>query len=565
MACGRGLLLLSRLMSVAELVAASPQQRRWNEAGKVRRLLPEQLPKFDNVDVWNYSPCEHHDKATPDCQYRKCGGPPFAHQIKTALFSYVARGSIVGNSTGTGKTASALLTLVIAHMKGEPVRAVIVVPSTAVTQWVAETRRWVPGFKVSAVPPKTPKQQRIETYAKQWNVLIIGYHVFTLDYKHILKSNYKQVVVDDVDPMLNEQNATFTALDAICSKSTLTIVMNATIISMRLEQLYAATALIGGRDVWGSLASFKNRHIKKEKVWVTTKSGEKIRTYKAVGYKAMRQFKKKFDPMFIRITYEDLKGAMDIPSLITQQVYLEMSPKQRARYSELQKGVRTILNDKQMPHGTKAVNALAAFVIGSQICSGLFSLKTSSGSHETDGPGASPKLDWIESKLRGEWKKEKVVVYTKYRGAIKALQNRLDKVGIGYASISGANPDPEDRKKEMDRFWEDPNTKVMIISVSGERSLNLQNSRIMVMWDLNLNPGRMTQLAGRVRRVGSKYSHVLVVQLLMENSQEERYIAALAARQALVDTVYDENDENDDDNYLIPKMDPQEILRFISP
>ena len=122
------------------------------------------------------------------------------------------------------------------------------------------------------------------------------------------------------------------------------------------------------------------------------------------------------------------------------------------------------------------------------------------------------------------------------------------------------------RNDEMTRFWEDPDTKVMIISVSGERSLNLQNASILVMWDLQLNPARVAQIAGRVRRVGSTHKRVFVFELLMSDTQEERYMAALAARQTLFDFVYDVDTEGEDaDNLLIQKLDTEQILRLIQP
>ncbi len=277
-------------------------------------------------------------------------------------------------------------------------------------------------------------------------------------------------------------------------------------------------------------------------------------------------FKKKFDPMSIRITYEDIADDVTIPALVTEQVYLDMTKKQRDRYTELQGGVRTILGDNNMPDAQKAINALTAFTIGSQICAGTFALKTTSQSYEPDGPEASPKLDWIMDKLTDDWTDEKVVVYAKFRGSIIALQKRLEDEGIGFSTIWGVETDADVRNDEMTRFWEDPDTKVMIISVSGERSLNLQNASILVMWDLQLNPARVAQIAGRVRRVGSTHKRVFVFELLMSDTQEERYMAALAARQTLFDFVYDVDTEGEDaDNLLIQKLDTEQILRLIQP
>src|SRR5699024_6293320 len=134
-------------------------------------------------------------------------------------------------------------------------------------------------------------------------------------------------------------------------------------------------------------------------VWIVVSDGSKRRTYQTVGYKNLDLFKHKFDPMSIRITYEDIADDVQIPSLVTEQVYLDMTRTQRQRYEELQKGVRTIMDNQNMPAQQKAVNALAAFTIGSQICAGTFALKTTSSGYEPDGPEASPKLDWMMDKL----------------------------------------------------------------------------------------------------------------------------------------------------------------------
>lgn len=491
---------------------------------------------------------------------------------------YVTRNHIV-----THNTNSSLLTLALADHFGETVRAIAVVPSTAVGQWVAETERWVPGFKVRSIPPKTPKSVRLETYAADWNILVIGYHVYTKDFNPEKSGidpaslKIRQIIIDDVDPALKIDNVTYKALEATTKIAEMVIETNATSLQMNLMQLYAATCLIGAQKVWGSKSNFERNFIQKEKVSVWTKekqlrNGKMImvpverKVFRATGVKNINKFKQMFKPMSIRFTYEDIKDDVTIPALVAEQVFLEMSPKQKARYAELQEGVRTILDNKAMPAEKKAVSAMTAFTIGSQICAGTFALKTTDGGYEPDHPDASPKLNWIMSKLTDEWMDEKVVIYSKFRGSISTLQQRLTTEDIGYATIWGVEPDPDARKEEMDRFWNDPKCRVMIISVSGERSLNLQNASILVMWDMQLNPARVHQLAGRVRRAGSKNKKVYVFELLHTDTQEERYITALAARQALFDVVYDvEVSDEGSDSMLIEKLDPEQLLRLIRP
>lgn len=566
-------------VNLAKLLG-SPQVQRWHEASEVKVLEDIDMPRFS---VWNYDPCENHSTPQADCEYRACGGNPFKHQKVTATFSYIARKSMVGNSTGTGKTSSALLTLAIAKDMGERIKTVVVVPTISVRQWSAEVGRWTPGFKVQYIASKTPKPERLKTYASEWDLLIIGYHAFTRDVDHIAKVGCAQIVVDDVDPGLNIDNASYAALNKICRKVDMVIEMNATFLGTRLQQLYAASCLIGGKEVWGSINRFNQDYVKKEPVWIYPKKGSKggyrgntsyddkgremRKVMQMVGYKNLDSFIAKFSPQIIRYTYEDLEGDMAIPSMVSERIYLDMSPKQRRRYTELQEGVRTVLNNDSMPVDEKSLTALTLFTYGSQVCSSLSALKTSDGGFEPDGPEASPKLDWIMDKLDTDWREEKVVVYAKFKGVISSFQERLKSKGISYSTISGEVTDPEIRKSEMDRFWEDPSTRVMIISVSGERSLNLQVSRILVLIDLQLSPARVKQLAGRVRRIGSTHERVYVFQLLHTDSQEETYTKRLSAREELFIKIFEGGADSGEasDEMLIERLDPDELLRLISP
>lgn len=542
----------------------SPQMRRWNTASKVKKL--KTITDFPRLEVWNYDACPHHDKPTPQCSYRACGGDLYMHQKKTAVFSYMGRKTIVASSTGVGKTSSALATLALCHHYGEEVRAVAIVPSTAVLQWTNEIKRWAPGFTVASVPPKTPKKQRLTTYASKWNILVIGYHVFSRDYSHLMKCGVKQAIVDDVDPILDYRNQTHDAIASLTDECDLVVIMNATISSMRAEQVYSATNLIGGSSVWGTITNFTRNYVKKEKVWIKNRKGQVKQTFQTVGYKNLTSMMKKLRPMLIRYSYEDIADDLSIPRVIPQEVYLEMSPAQKKRMEELKSGIRTILNDKGKLAATKAVTALSMYTFACQITSGLFALKTSSKSYEPDGPQASPKADWLMDKLQGEWSEEKVIVYVKFKGSQLALGRRLEAAGIGYSTISGAVTDPQERQDEIDRFWNDPNTRVILISRSGERSLNLQNARITVVYDQIMNPGVFTQVAGRSRRVGSEHDLVLIVSLLMEDSHEERIPLALASRQAFQDYVYDETlDPDDNGTYLFQKLSPQDLLKLLAP
>jgi len=73
-----------------------------------------------------------------------------------------------------------------------------------------------------------------------------------------------------------------------------------------------------------------------------------------------------------------------------------------------------------------------------------------------------------------------------------------------------------------------------------------------------MNPSRMAQLAGRIRRDGSAHKHVFVHNLLTVNTQEERYLPLLEREQALADHIWDENNE------LFAQLNPMTLMQLIT-
>jgi SNF2 family DNA or RNA helicase len=198
------------------------------------------------------------------------------------------------------------------------------------------------------------------------------------------------------------------------------------------------------------------------------------------------------------------------------------------------------------------VTALSKLHYGSQICGGLATLG------EPDGPNTSVKMDRIMSMLLEELAGEKVVLFANYKNSVRALQARFREAGIGFETVWGEQPNRDARLASQNRFWDDKNCRVLIGTQAIEQSLNLQVSRHLINMDMIMNPARMAQLAGRIRRDGSAFKHVFVHNLLTVGTQEERYLPLLEREAALSNHIWDENNE------LFAQLDPFTLMRLIS-
>jgi SNF2 family DNA or RNA helicase len=519
-----------------------------------------------HLRFWNYDLCRVHrngwteevraadgavlehtvyDRPKPGC--RDCGIHFRQHQRVSILWLYLKKHGLLADTMGSGKTTSAggLIALLLESGELGPKpsgkgRVVITPRSPALGQWARELQRMMPRLNIAIATGS--RRKRAELYSQDWQVLLIGPEMLRNDLEMLLRIPLALYLTDDIDQLRNPENQTSYACDKMGQHADRYVIMSGTPLQKKLPELHAVLDGIGGLRAFGSLDTFTKNHVRYGFV-----DGAK----KVQGYRNLDIVKQKMAPMVLRRTTADFKD-VTLPTIVPDDVFLDLYPSQRRKYDELRKGVIQILKDEGPQ--TKHVTALSKLHYGGAICAGLAALG------EPDGPGTSMKMDWVINKVSpdGDLGDEKVIIFANLKHSIRALQDRLRAAEIGFTTVWGDAPKREDRDASQERFWTDPNCRVLLGTRAIEQSLNLQVSRHLINMDMILNPARMEQLAGRIRRDGSAYQHVFVHNLLTVNTQEERYLPMLEREAALAGHIWDENSE------LFEALDPMALLRLIS-
>lgn len=562
------------------------EDRREEIAWRLHEAKEWKLPELRH---WNYSLCRVHargwdeeirtdegeiltrkvtDRPKPGC--RKCGIHPRKHQRISISWLYFKKYALLADTMGSGKTTSAggLLAMLLetgelslfrdrADRFGGMGRAVIVPRSPALHQWNAELLRMIPGLNI--VVAEGTRKQRTQLYQQPWQVLLIGPEMLRMDIEMIERFDLCLVLTDDVDQLRNSQTKTSYEIDRLGSRGTYGmrpgtdrfVIMTGTPLQKRLPELHAVLDGIGGERRLGDIKAFERRHVRYGTVKEFNKEKGEFETKQVItGYKNLDIVKQQIAPLFLRRTAADLDD-VELPTIMPNDVFLDLYPAQRAKYAELKKGVLQIMREEGVQ--VKRPKALAQIHYGAAICAGLAALG------EPDTELSSVKMDWIQEQLTdGELASEKVVIFANLKNSIRALQNRLRREQIGFVTVWGEEPDKRKRMEAQERFWEDPNCQVLLGTRAIEQSLNLQVSRHLINMDMILNPARMEQLAGRIRRDGSAYQHVYVHNLLTVNTQEERYLPLLEREAALAAHIWDENSQ------LFNALSPMALLQLIS-
>lgn len=505
--------------------------KRQAAAWKLHNLKDFNLPK---LQYFNYDPCDKHDELVITCL--SCGLNPRKHQRVGIGWLYLAKKGLIGDSVGTGKTiqAAGLIAAIKEAGELEDSRCVVVCRPGAVPQWYSQLNRLLNGIIVTVATGS--KRQRNDRYSEPWDVLLMGYQMFVKDESKIKDNfNVQTIIVDDVDALRNFENQTAVAIKRMARDANRTVVMSGTPLQKRLDDMHSYLEPVGGREVLGSRNVFRRTYIREASFKQMSDSGNVSTVKKVVGYRDLDEFKRLIAPLVLRRTAADIDD-VDLPAIQPSNIILDPYESQMEKYRELKKGVLRIISEEG--EKVKRAVAVAKFLYGAQICTGLCAIG------EPDLPGTSVKLDWLENTLvDGDLSEEKVVVFINFKNTVRALHSRLDRHGVQYETIWGEVTNKQARFDAQDRFWNNPSKRVLIGTTAIEQSLNLQIARHLVNVDMILNPARMEQLAGRIRRDGSSYKTVYVHNLLTSGTQEEGYLPALEREQALIDFVWDGRSE----------------------
>lgn len=486
------------------------------------------------------------------------------YQHDGVAFMYLTRRLLLGDSTGLGKTVQSLRYLAELKRRGEltPSRpAVVGVPPNALEPtWIKDGFDvFMPGGRGASRPLRvvsldgdvTPRDRRRVYDLRYPEVILISYQTLIRDYRHMLEAYddpFSTCVWDEGSVFKSHGSQTAAAVKILGASSNRTVVLSATPIQTQLTDLHSILEALQLGRIFGTKEAFERRYYNMVvKTWMHAGKQRRARVRSdALPYLHLDELRDRLRPFYFRRTYTDVGSEM--PELSFSNRWVDMLPDQRTVYEATRR--------KELPPPGPG----RRFQL-QQRARYLKEIATSLQTFHPDAPDRSAKLDWLVDRIRGDWNVPgwdgaplKVVVYSAAKHTIITLMRRLDALGIGAVVMAGPGDapgnvpfpyglPPSQREPLRQRFFTDPNCRVLIGTSAIEMSLNFPVSPIMVNLDLPTNPARLTQLAGRVWRANSRYRFVHVINLLANHSVEAGILAVLQDRQHLIDTMNGEASE----------------------
>jgi SNF2 family DNA or RNA helicase len=239
-----------------------------------------------------------------------------------------------------------------------------------------------------------------------------------------------------------------------------------------------------------------------------------------VGYKNLSELRSLLDKVMLRRTKEDV---LDLPPKIHQIAYVDMSKNQKKIYEEVESAIK---------------NNIDKIKIHNDPLSQLIRLRQATGY-----PGIlstsiteSAKLDMLEDLVEVTTIHDKAIIYSQWETMTEVTRKRLSKYNPAYITGSVKS---EDRMKEVKRFQEDPNCKIIIGTIGAMGTgLTLNAASYVIFLDEPWNRALKDQAEDRAHRIGTKGT-VMVITIVCKGTIDERIMLLVQKKGKMADMLID--------------------------
>jgi SNF2 family DNA or RNA helicase/uncharacterized Zn finger protein len=419
-------------------------------------------------------------------------------------------GSLLADDMGLGKTLQVIAALL--HLKEtgqlDTRKALVVAPTSLLTNWSHEIARFAPDLRVQIYHGGARSLAPDEH-----DIVLTSYGLVRTDSKLLGKHHWRALVIDEAQNIKNPGSAQTKAIKRL--QADIRIGMSGTPVENRLLE-YWSLFDFSNRGYLGS-----QKHFQAEFANPIERDRDQNR---------LERFRKITGPFILRRLKSDRQIISDLPDKIASNRYCALGTRQAALY---QSTVDTIMQDLHASEGIerrgiifKLLNALK------QICNSPAQfLKQDQALVEDSGKLAA----FMEIMAELDGSGEKALIFTQYTQMGDLLADSLRRQFGWEVPFLHGGLSRKQRDAMVETYQNERGIRAMILSLkAGGTGLNLTAASQVIHYDLWWNPAVEAQATDRAYRIGQQRT-VLVHRLITENTFEEKIDAMIQAKKELAD------------------------------
>jgi SNF2 family DNA or RNA helicase len=244
----------------------------------------------------------------------------------------------------------------------------------------------------------------------------------------------------------------------------------------------------------------------------------KTGAYEAINNKIKRRS--------LRVKKED---CLDLPPLVRQQIFVELSKDQQKHYAQMRDDFVTYVSENQ---AAAAPLAITKGMKLQQIVSGFLRVIDDEGNEIDFEFKDTPREKALRELLEELAPNHKILIWAAFRKNYEVIGNICDGLGIPYVEVHGT-VSAKARDQAVDDFNNDPSVRVFISHPrSGGIGINLVVSDYSIFYSRNFNLEDDLQAEARNHRGGSEiHEKITRIDLITPETIDEHICMALANKQ----------------------------------
>jgi len=481
---------------------------RWQDAGRIEAYTARFRgdPEIPATIV----PPEFKGDLRP---YQQQGVDWLQHLMANAL------GAFLADDMGLGKTAQTIAHITVEHAAGRMTGpALIIVPTSLISNWQSELAKFAPGLKVAVLHGMDRHKKREQL--TRFDVVVTTYTVLTRDILEMKAFDWHIVVLDEAQAIKTPDAK---ATKAVCQlDARQRLCLSGTPIENNLEELWSQFAFLMP-GLLGDRRGFTKRFRTP-----IEKNGDQLRRV---------QLARRIKPFIMRRKKSEV--ATELPPKHTILRRITLAPDQRELYETIRatmyEKVREQVAERSLAQSRIVV--LDALLKLRQACCDPRLVKLRSAREIETSSKLDDLLEMISEMIP---EGRRILLFSQFTSMLDLIKPRLREAGIAFVELRG---DTNDRAEPV-RSFEAGEVPLFLISLkAGGRGLNLVSADTVIHYDPWWNPAVEDQASDRAHRIGQTKS-VFVYKMIAADTVEERILELQARKAELAAIAFNEEGED---------------------
>ncbi|MBR3762739.1 MAG: SNF2 helicase associated domain-containing protein [Lachnospiraceae bacterium] len=405
-------------------------------------------------------------------------------------------GGILADDMGLGKTLQVIAVLLAAKEAGKTGPSLVVSPASLVYNWSEEIKRFAPELTVGIVTGTQEERQKKLAGYYGYDVLLTSYDLLKRDIAYYEDKQFLYQIIDEAQYIKNHTTAAAKAVKVITSK--VRFALTGTPIENRLSELWSIFDYL----MPGYLYGYETFHSEFE-----------IPIVKFAEQEAFDRLKRLTAPFIMRRLKENV--LKDLPDKLEESYYVKLEGEQQRLYdAQVLHMKQQIAMQNAEEFKQNKLQVLAELMRIRQICCDP---SLCYDNYKGDSAKLETCLELLKSAIEGG---HRILVFSQFTSMLDILQDRLDKEGIDYFTITGSVS--KEKRLELVQQFNEGHTPIFLISLkAGGVGLNLTGADMVVHYDPWWNLAVQNQATDRAHRIGQT-KKVVVYKLIAKDTIEEK-------------------------------------------